>query len=39
MPEVGLYAFKLQEMTEAAIIIAASVGGVLLISYLVKKTR
>jgi hypothetical protein len=39
MPEVGLYAFKLEEMMEAAVIIAAFVGGVLLISYLIKKIR
>ena len=39
MSEVGLYAFKLQEMMEAAGMLAAFVGGVLLISYLTKKTR
>lgn len=39
MSEVGLYAFKLEEMMEAAGMIAAFVGGVLLISYLIKKTR
>lgn len=39
MSEVGLYAFKLQEMMEAAGTIAAFVGGALLISYLIKKTR
>lgn len=39
MAEVGLYAFKLQEMMEAAGIITAFIGGVLLVSYLIKKTR
>ena len=39
MSEVGLYAFKMEEMMEAAGMIAAFVGGVLLISYLIKKIR
>ena len=39
MPEIGLYAFRLQEMIEAGAVIAASIGGMILIFYLIKKTR
>lgn len=35
MSEVGLYAFKLEEMMDAAAVVAGFVGGALLLSYLI----
>ena len=41
MGEVGIYAFKLEEMMDAAVVVAGFVGGALLLfylMYLIKKT-